>query len=31
LEMDSGPKDLTVQYLSNLNWVRKVISMPNMD
>ncbi|MCP4460832.1 MAG: L-serine ammonia-lyase, iron-sulfur-dependent, subunit beta [Cytophagales bacterium] len=31
LEMDTGPKDLTVRYLSNLNWVRKVISMPNMD
>ena len=31
LEMDSSPKDLTLQYLSNLNWVRKVISMPNLD
>jgi len=31
LEMDSSPEELTVQYLSNLKWVRKVISMPNVD
>lgn len=31
LEMDSSPKDLTVQYLSNLNWVRKVISIAYMN
>ena len=30
LEMDSSPRNLTIDYLSNLNWVNKVISMPNM-
>ena len=30
LEMDSSPKNLTLDYLSNLNWVNKVISMSNM-
>ena len=31
LEMDSSLQDLTLQYLSNLKWVRKVINIPNID
>lgn len=31
LEIDSSPKDLTLQYLSNLRWIRKVINMPNIN
>lgn len=31
LEMDSGLKDLTIQYLSNLSWVSEVLYIPDID
>jgi L-serine dehydratase len=31
LEMDSSLQDLTLQYLSNLRWVKKVINLPDID
>lgn len=30
-EMDSGIKPVTLEYLRNLNWVRKVIYIPDID
>ena len=30
-EMDSGIKPITLEYLRNLNWVRKVIYIPDID
>lgn len=30
-EMDSGIKPITLEYISNLNWVRKVIYLPDID
>lgn len=31
LEMDSSLQDITLDYLSNLSWVRKVINIPDID
>jgi L-serine dehydratase len=31
LEMDSSLQDLTLEYLLNLKWVRKVINIPDID
>jgi len=31
LEMDSSLEDITLQYLSNLKWVRRVINIPDID
>ncbi len=31
LEMDSSLQDLTLDYLSNLSWVHKVINIPDID
>lgn len=30
-EMDSGVKPITLEYIRNLNWVRKVIYIPDID
>ncbi len=31
LEMDSGIKPITLQYLQNLNWIKEVIYIPDID
>ena len=31
IEMDSGLKPLTLDYMKSLNWVRGVIYIPNID
>lgn len=31
IEMDSGIRPLTIQYLESLSWVKKVIYIPNVD
>lgn len=31
LEMDSGPKQLTLEYLRNLKWVKEIIYIPDID
>jgi len=31
LEMDSGLKPITLEYLANLNWVHEIIYIPDID